>query len=97
MPSKFYFDENLNHFDKCYSSCESCTQSGDETNNNCISCEIGYEKNPKTQNCEIKCDKYYYIYFNEKRCTKEYKCPENSPLLALRAPRLTSVFNNSSH
>ena len=81
MPSKFYLDLTIYNFKKCFSSCETCIQSGDNKNNNCISCEEGFEKNTKTKNCEIKCDKYYYIYYYEKRCTKEYKCPNDYPLL----------------
>ena len=88
-PSKFYLNLNNKDFEKCYKSCETCEIKGDENNNNCITCEIGYERNLLTNNCEIQCDKYYYIYFGEKRCTKKYECPEDNPLLISEIKKCT--------
>ena len=93
-PDKFYFNEVSEQFEPCYKSCESCIRKGDDNNNNCIKCEEGYEKNEITNNCEIKCDKYHYYYFGEKRCTKEYKCPNEFPLLVNNSTKCTDNCKN---
>ena len=62
-PEGYYFRENKYY--PCYSSCQNCSQSGDEQNNNCISCKSGFEvKNDYEDdyNCYSICPFNYCIF-----------------------------------
>ena len=79
-----YYVDNDNILKKCDYPCYECSKASDEINQNCLSCERGYQFDSITNNC-IKCpkNKYKYIYSsydtcidsNEKYCKKEItKC-----------------------
>jgi hypothetical protein len=79
-----YYIDNNNILKKCDYPCYECSDSSDDYNQNCISCERGYEFDSTTNSC-IKCPKnrYKYIYSsynncinsNEEYCKKEItKC-----------------------
>ena len=93
-PYNYYFNREEKYFERCYKSCETCEKGGDDFYNNCTTCKVGYERDIKTSNCEIKCDKYYYIYFGEKFCTKEYMCPENYPFLIKETGKCSDNCDN---
>ena len=78
----YYISENK--LRKCDYPCYECSSSSNENNQNCLSCERGYEYDSETNSC-IKCPrnryKYIYssynscIYSNEEYCKKEItKC-----------------------
>ena len=81
----YYIDtDNDNILKKCDYPCYECSKASDEINQNCLSCERGYEFDSITNSC-IKCpkDKYKFIYnsyntcndANETYCKKEItKC-----------------------
>jgi hypothetical protein len=49
-----------NHFDPCYSSCDSCTGVGDTLDHKCISCKSGYAKDtPASTMCQHALPGYY--------------------------------------
>ena len=80
LPDNFYFDNNDNKYKECYSLCEKCHLSGNETNNNCDECLDNYtflnESFINPQNCFKKCEFNYY--FNESDqyiCTQTDICP----------------------
>lgn len=54
---------------------------GNNENNNCTSCEIGYTLKPDFNNllnCQIKCEYfYYYTNYNQYKCTRSNTCPDN--------------------
>ena len=75
---------NDNKLRKCDHPCYECSSESDESNQNCLSCERGYEFDSETNSC-IKCPKNRYkyiyssyntcIYSNEDYCKKEItKC-----------------------
>ena len=81
VPENYYLDED-EMYRKCYISCQTCTQAGNETNNNCNKCIDGYrflnDSSAQTQNCYLDCEFYYY--FNETNqyiCTQSDSCPQN--------------------
>ena len=39
-PTNYYFDNNSNSFKKCYDTCASCSQAGDNEHHNCDTCDI---------------------------------------------------------
>ena len=79
-----YYVDIDNVLKKCKYPCYECSKDEDDDNQNCLSCERGYEFDSSTNSC-IKCpkDKYKYIYSsyntcinsNEDYCKKEVtKC-----------------------
>jgi hypothetical protein len=40
--NNYYFDSPNNEFNKCYANCNLCSNAGDDTNNNCLSCNSGF-------------------------------------------------------
>ena len=84
-PKNYYFNSDLQAFEKCYETCETCLGYGDMNYNNCSSCKEGYLFQPEiedSKNCVKKCQYYYYysltgIY----HCTENYYCPKEANLL----------------
>ena len=78
----YYFDMEYKYYKKCYISCATCDQAGNNTNHNCSSCKNDYpfEFNifPNI-NCYNNCQYYSYYnpYINKSYCTFNYSCPKN--------------------
>ena len=71
-----YFLKNETFY-KCHKNCKNCSDFGNDTNNNCIECILGYDLK-ENKNCYEKCQYYYYFdEFNEYKCTNSSKCPYN--------------------
>ena len=81
MPSNFYFDKDSQTYKQCHPQCKTCTQGGDETNNNCNSCIDSYYfldgdsvsscySKPPADNYYIKGDHYYKCYSSCSTCDK---------------------------
>ena len=78
----YYFDSQEKAYKKCHSNCLTCTQSGNDLINNCISCNLGYIKPQEidsTTNCVKKCD-YFYFYSltGDYICTQDFYCPNEA-------------------
>ena len=81
-PNNLFFNADLQAYEHCYESCETCFGYGDINNNNCSSCKEGFIFYPEiinTKNCIKKCKYYYYysltgIYL----CTENYFCPNEA-------------------
>ena len=75
----YYLDNNDKIYKPCYSSCEACSESGDENNHNCLTCKSGYifkELFLDDKNCYENCTFYYYFDSNNKyQCTLSDECP----------------------
>ena len=70
-----YFLKN-EKYEKCYESCKSCTEFGDDSDNKCIDCGSNYERkndNENDKNCYRKCNYYYY----DQSDNNKYKCSES--------------------
>lgn len=59
-PNGYYFNTTGSNYQKCFSSCETCTQYGDNNNNNCDTCKTGFYKIEGTNNCVDTTPQYYY-------------------------------------
>ena len=73
-PEGYYFDNSDNKYHPCHSNCATCTQSGDETNNNCATCKDGFtqeEQSSGLYNCVGGCPNINQAYSNtssDKEC-----------------------------
>ena len=81
VPENYYLDNNDNIFKECYNTCKKCSQSGDETINNCDECKEGFlflnESSVPSHNCYQKCEHYfYYDENNQYICTESNMCLE---------------------
>ena len=77
-PEGYYLNNN-EIYEKCYNSCKSCNEKGDENNNKCTECKLGYEfKNDSINNniCYEICAAYYYDGFGNYQCLTEKTCPD---------------------
>ena len=80
IPENFYSDNNDNIYKKCYSTCKTCNQTGDEINNNCNNCIEHYtfinESFIPQHNCYLNCSYFYYFDKDGKyNCTESDLCP----------------------
>ena len=53
-PSNYYYDVNSNTMRKCYASCGSCIEGGDDSNQHCTSCNVDYYFFEYSENCITK-------------------------------------------
>ena len=80
-PEGYYLNKINEKYEPCYSTCNSCTELGNEKDNKCIKCKPGYDfKNvlEEAQNCFKICDYYYYFNKNNNKyyCTEKNNCPK---------------------
>jgi hypothetical protein len=74
-PEGYYLDSNDSYYKKCYKTCKTCFNKGDDKNNNCLECKSFYSfKNDfaNDTNCYENCSDYYY-YDNQ----GNYHCISN--------------------
>ena len=92
-PEGYYLDSINSLYKKCFSICQTCSESGNNLNNNCIKCKSVYIDSNGTKNdflyeliinnykknCYTKCPHYYYTDndTNIKYCTQNSSCPYN--------------------
>ena len=76
VPENYYLDED-EMYRKCFYTCQKCSESGNEANNNCEKCIDNYkylnDSLAGPNNCYKQCE--YYYFFNE---TKQYECTETN-------------------
>ena len=61
-PNNTYLDEETNTYEKCYTTCATCSNKGNSTTNNCDSCANGY----------------HFIYNQTGQCIKEGEQPDDT-------------------
>ena len=71
----YYLNTLTGYYEKCYETCNKCSELGNVDDNKCIECISTHEfktdfENDK--NCYVKCDNYYYFDSN-----KKYHCIDN--------------------
>jgi hypothetical protein len=75
----YYIDYKEKIFKPCYSKCKTCTESGDDNNHNCLTCNSEYthrEDFINDKNCYDNCLYYYYYDSNNiYQCTLNESCP----------------------
>ena len=74
-PEGYYLDSKDSYYKKCYNTCKTCFNKGDDKNNNCLECKSFYSfKNDfvNDTNCYENCSDYYY-YDNQ----GNYHCISN--------------------
>ena len=79
--SKYYLNTDTGYLEKCYSTCEKCSELGDANNNKCTQCISTHEFKTDFENdynCYEKCNKYYYfdsgkIHHCVNNCPNDYK------------------------
>ena len=73
-PEGYYLDKNDKLYKKCYSTCKTCYDKGDEIDHKCNECSPSYSFK-LNNNCYRKCPYYYYFdEFNDYHCTRTDKC-----------------------
>ena len=82
----YYLDIKDNLYKKCFSTCETCKEGGENIQHNCLQCSSNYpfekELNNSYKNCYIKCSYYHYFdTLNNIYCTNESNCTEDYPIL----------------
>jgi hypothetical protein len=70
----YYFDSNLNLFNKCYTRCATCTNGGDDSKNNCSTCLPNYYTILETPNQCYASDEKIPGYFFDVLNAKFTKC-----------------------
>ncbi len=90
LPYHFlYENSNEKYYKPCYETCETCSTSGNEHNNNCKTYRGGYIKNPNANiypnNCVSNCLSINNYFYLDKDDNDEYtcvdKCLETYPYL----------------
>ena len=97
----YILDEPAGRYRKCYASCASCTQGGNDEFNNCDSCKesLGvkpYTVNPTTCKCEYNF--YYKIDPNDNSqsftCTESLSCPSDYPYLLINSQNIRQCLQS---
>ena len=89
-----YYLLNNEKYAKCYNTCKSCDEGGNENFNNCVECNTNYfDRNGLKynflyeiningfKNCYNKCPYYFFEKENKFICTLNLSCPKEYPLL----------------
>ena len=84
-PINYFFNRLEKCYESCFETCKKCEYGGDNINNNCTECEVGYIFIPgltNTFNCYLKCQYYFYFtIYGQYKCTSLAICPEDYHLL----------------
>ena len=101
IPSNYYLNSQLQAYEKCYETCKTCKEYGDQNNNNCDSCIDNYIFKPEvdsSKNCVLECQ--YYYYYNsvgEYTCTEYGLCPAQLNLVIEDKKKCVSDCNNDDN
>ena len=76
---------NNNYYEPCYKTCQTCNQSGNINNHNCLTCKSEYslklKDNNDHENCYLSCSDYYYIDESNAFHCVTGGCPTNYKLI----------------
>ena len=96
IPDGYYLDNDL--YKKCYLTCNKCNIGGNKLNHNCLECKDNFifrKNNLNITNCYEKYDNnYYFDKFNEYKCTKDDKCPDEYNKLILNDKKCIDDCSN---
>ena len=93
----YYLNISLNSYEPCYNTCSKCSYYGDNINNNCDECKIGYYFNSNTSKNCYQCNNYYYFdSSNNYHCTEGNYCPESYTKLIRSKRRCIDNCNNDN-
>ena len=93
----FYLDKKSYIYKPCYNTCKTCSKSGDENNNNCMTCipnHSFYDNN--YSNCYKTC--YYNYYFDESNlfhCTNNPECPIGYKLINNKSKCIKNCYEDN--
>ena len=81
-PENYYLDIIDSIYKKCYTTCKTCKQSGNDNIHNCNECINGYkfinDSSGISNNCYVNCEyNYYFDESNQYECTQTEECPSN--------------------
>ena len=97
IPKNLYYNTNTESYELCYKTCGSCNKSGDNLENNCLTCGLNYikEKEKNSTNCVEKC-KFLYFYNNNNQysCTEDSQCPIEANLIIRSKNKCISKCTN---
>ena len=84
-PEGYYLDKNDSFYKKCYSTCKTCYDEGNETDHKCDECKPSFPFK-FNNSCYRKCNYYFYFdEFNDYQCTKADRCSnEYNKLIEIR-------------
>ena len=65
-PKGYYLDNDIHQYNLCYQTCKDCKLKGEEMNNNCTECTIGYNfltdsMHSSNGNCYPICNDFFYF------------------------------------
>ena len=89
----YFLDRPAGRFRKCYPSCNTCDESGDDEYNNCLTCKNGlsqYIVDSKTCKCEYN---FYYKLDSDNNflsfeCTEDIDCPNEYQYLIINSQNI---------
>ena len=101
VQTKYYYDNEVNQYRPCYSTCKTCSRHGNLTVQNCIECDSNYMLRPgynPYNNCVVY-SKYYYISpYNEYKPLSNPQCPEEAKYKVIDDNNKTScIFDCKAH
>ena len=101
VQTKYYYDNEVNQYRPCYSTCKTCSGHGNLTVQNCTECDSNYMLRPgynPYNNCVVY-SKYYYISpYNEYKPLSNPQCPEEAKYKVIDDNNKTScIFDCKAH
>ena len=98
---KYYLDKNYKVFKQCYKSCQTCNQSGWDSQHNCLSCDSEHSlalQNGNYLNCYSNCSYYFYFDRNNKfNCRENFTCPIDYDLIVPEIGQCVKFCNETGN
>ena len=96
----YYLDKKAGEYKKCYPSCETCSKSGNDEYNNCITCKERLEIYSYGTGNTCKCKYNFYYKINgapnkkDFECTETRECPSSHPYLIINSQNIRQCVTN---
>ena len=95
----YILDQSAGRYRKCYATCATCTQVGNDEFNNCQTCKEGFQQYTGNQNtCKCEYNFYYKIVPNDNsqsfECTDSLSCPKDYPYLLINSQNLRQCLQS---
>ena len=95
----YVLDQSAGRYRKCYATCATCTQVGNDEFNNCQTCKEGFQQYTGNQNtCKCEYNFYYKIVPNDNsqsfECTDSLSCPYDYPYLLINSQNLRQCLQS---
>ena len=91
---------NNNTYKSCYYTCKSCNKTGNEENNQCLTCKYNYTfyEFENKFNCYKICEHYYYFdQYNNFNCTLNNTCPQGFKLIKEKNKCIDNCTNDNTY